>query len=394
MKQYFSTSVALCALGLLGSNVVWAQAATDVNCDGCVQSSDIATNGVRRSNIQNFSINTPKLNNFAVTSEKIKTGAVTESKIADGAVTPDKMNATDANENTRYGLGAFEYNTTGSFNTANGFYALRFNTGGVANTANGSNALNDNTTGYNNTGTGRHALNDNTIGSNNTALGAFAGLYYTTGDYNIVIGADNWGVADESYTTRLGDNAYQTRAFIGGIRGAATGVADAVNVVIDSSGQLGTVSSSRRYKEDIQDMGEVSGRLLDLRPVTFRYKEAYENGEKPLDYGLIAEEVAEVFPELVVYNEEGQPETVKYRLLSSMLLNELQKQYQVNNQQDIQLAEVVELRAQVAEMSQLKAQVAEMSQLKTQVAQLNQLVQQMAKLALPASELVATNTGE
>jgi hypothetical protein len=234
----------------------------------------------------------------------------------------------------------------------------------------GIESLWSNTDGFYNTAVGIHALELNTD-SYNIAIGSYAGANLTTGSHNIDIG--NRGVADERATIRIGDLNHE-RAFIQGIAGVTTGVNDAVNVVVDSNGQLGTVSSSRRYKEDIQDMGEVSGRLLDLRPVTFRYKEAYANGEKPLDYGLVAEEVAEVFPELVVYNEEGQPETVKYRLLSSMLLNEVQKQQ----------VQLVALNTQVSEVGELKAQVA----------QLNQLVQQMAKLALPASELVATNTGD
>ena len=95
--------------------------------------------------------------------------------------------------------------------------------------------------------------------------------------------------------------------------------------MVDSAGQLGTISSSRRFKEEIADMGELTERLLALRPVTFRYKPEVQQGERPLEYGLIAEEVAEVFPDLVVYDEEGQPFTVKYHLLSSMLLNELQR---------------------------------------------------------------------
>jgi hypothetical protein len=103
-------------------------------------------------------------------------------------------------------------------------------------------------------------------------------------------------------------------------------VADAVNVLIDSNGQLGTISSSRRYKEDIADMGDVSARLEALRPVTFRYKKPFANGEKPVQYGLIAEEVAEAFPELTVRNAEGQPETVKYQDLTPLLLNEFLKE--------------------------------------------------------------------
>ena len=140
---------------------------------------------------------------------------------------------------------------------------------------------------------------------------------------NIAIG--NRGVAGEASTIRIGDSL-QTRTFIAGIFGIVTGVNDAATVVIDSNGQLGTISSSRRYKEEIHDMAAASERLLSLRPVTFRYKKAFEGGDKPMQFGLIAEEVAEVFPELVVYNDDGTPEAVKYRLLSTLLLNELQKQ--------------------------------------------------------------------
>ena len=126
---------------------------------------------------------------------------------------------------------------------------------------------------------------------------------------------------------RIGDSAGQTKTFIAGIRAVTTGVNNAQPVVIDSNGQLGTVSSSRRYKEDIADMGDASARLQSLRPVTFRYKKSYDNGEKPIQFGLIAEEVAETFPELAVFNAEGQPETVKYQDLTPLLLNEFLKQH-------------------------------------------------------------------
>lgn len=240
-------------------------------------------------------------------------------------------------------------NTTGSGNTANGVYALFSNTEGVENTASGLGAMNLNTTGSGNTAIGADALRDNVTGQDNIAIGAYSGQFIT-GNSNIAIA--NGGVAGESNTTRIGSN--QSRTFVSGIRGTTPSVADAVAVVIDSNGQLGTVSSSRRYKEDINDMGSASDRLLQLHPVTFRYKESYASGEQPLDYGLIAEEVAEVFPELVVFNDENQPETVKYRLLSSLLLNELQKQHS-------------ELSGQVAEIAELKDQLTELSQLVNQM---------------------------
>ena len=106
-----------------------------------------------------------------------------------------------------------------------------------------------------------------------------------------------------------------------------TGVADAIPVVIDSVGQLGTISSSRRFKEDIRDMGDSTDRLLQLRAVLFRYKQEVAGNDRPMQFGLIAEEVAKIFPELVVFDKEGKPYTVRYHILSSMLLNDLQKQH-------------------------------------------------------------------
>ncbi len=119
-------------------------------------------------------------------------------------------------------------------------------------------------------------------------------------------------------------------------------MADAVAVMIDSNGQLGTVSSSRRFKEDVRDMGDTTSRLLELRPVIFRYKQEVQSGERPLEYGLIAEEVAEIFPELVVYDEEGQPFTIRYHILSSMLLNELQKEHEQAAEQALDLEELTD----------------------------------------------------
>jgi Chaperone of endosialidase len=143
------------------------------------------------------------------------------------------------------------------------------------------------------------------------------------GSNNIYIGRTD---CSESNAIRIGTADKQTRTFVAGIRGITTSVNDVVPVLIDDRGQLGTVNSSRRYKEDIEDMSSASSRLMALRPVTFRYRKPYANGEKPMQFGLIAEEVAQTFPELVVRNKEGQPETVKYQDLTPLLLNEVQKQ--------------------------------------------------------------------
>ena len=135
---------------------------------------------------------------------------------------------------------------------------------------------------------------------------------------------DNEGVPQESDTIRIG--SFQTRAFIAGIWNVITG-SQGVPVFIDVNGQLGTSPSSRRFKEDIRDMGDASSRLMRLRPVTFRYKKEYANGLRPVQYGLIAEEVAKVYPDLVAHSPEGEVYTVQYHKVNTMLLNEVQKQH-------------------------------------------------------------------
>ena len=144
----------------------------------------------------------------------------------------------------------------------------------------------------------------------------------------------------------------QTSFFAAGIRGATTGNNDAIPVVIDSNGQLGTVSSSRRFKEDINDMDTVSSGLMRLRPVTFRYQKPFADGSKPIQYGLIAEEVADVYPDLVAHSADGQIETVKYQVLDSMLLNELQKEHK-QVQEQAETIRVLEARLAAVEKALL-----------------------------------------
>ena len=167
------------------------------------------------------------------------------------------------------------------------------------------------------------ALPNITAGAGNIAIGSNAGSLIPGGNSNnIDIG--NQGTASDSGVIRIG--AVQSELFVAGVRGTTTLNNNAIPVMIDSNGQLGTVSSSRRFKEDIQDMGDASRDLMRLRPVTFRYKQPFADGEKPIQFGLIAEEVAEVYPDLVAYSADGQIETVKYQVLDSMLLNEVQRQ--------------------------------------------------------------------
>jgi hypothetical protein len=248
---------------------------------------------------------------------------------------------TTGNNNTATGWGALSQNTVGEMNTASGTHALADNVIGINNTATGSSALSMNRA-HHNTAFGRSALGQNTTGSNNVALGFTAGFSATTGSFNIYLGSNVSGVAGESNTMYLGKVGTQTKTFIAGVRGITTINPDAIQVLIDSAGQLGTISSSRRFKEDIRDLGDASARLLQLRPVTFRYTQPFAGGAKPIQYGLIAEEVAEVFPDLVVTSADGQVETVQYHKLDAMFINELQRLYR-------------EVQALKAEVERLKA---------------------------------------
>jgi hypothetical protein len=258
------------------------------------------------------------------------------------------FNTTTGEINTASGASALYSNTTGYYNTASGVSALHSNTTGYNNTASGVDALSRNSTGHGNTASGVSALY-NATGSRNVALGNNAGYNITTGTDNIMIGAGQKGNASDKGVIRIGLSTYQTKAFIAGVRGVITGRANAVPVVIDGNGQLGTISSSRRFKEDIEPIGSVSERLLELRPVTFRYKQHYGDGGNPVQFGLVAEEVAQVFPELVVYGEDGEPETVSYHLLSTLLLNEVQMERKIVREQ----AEAISmLQTELAKMNE------------------------------------------
>jgi hypothetical protein len=217
-----------------------------------------------------------------------------------------------------------------------GLAALGFNTTGSNNTTSGFEALNNNTTGNNNTAVGYKALFNATAGSRNTAIGWGAGAALKSGNFNLYLGHP--GAATESATLRLGD--VQARAFIVGVAGKPI---VGTTVVINSAGQLGTVVSSARYKRDIQDMGAQSQKLWQLRPVTFRYK---QDAQGQRQYGLIAEEVAKVYPELVTKGTDGKIESVQYQELIPLLLNEVQHRQQ----------ELTALHAQNAQLQETLAQ--------------------------------------
>jgi hypothetical protein len=302
---------------------------------------------------------------------------------ANGAYALEKNTA--GSENTATGRCALENTTTGSDNTANGCAALNVNTTGYANTATGSYALNANTSGYSNTSAGGYALyanttgvcntaagrsalysngfyalyfnttglrntadgtralNYNSTGQDNIALGYEAGYKVTTGSSNIDIGSQ--GTNEDGGSIRIGVQGTQNQAFVAGVFGTtATG---GVPVYVTSTGQLGTLSSSAKFKRDIQDMGAASDALLALRPVTFKYKTEIDPAGTP-QFGLIAEEVEKVSPDLVVHNADHQVYSVRYEAVNAMLLNEFQKEHQALIEQQKTIADQQKLLQSLA----------------------------------------------
>jgi hypothetical protein len=239
--------------------------------------------------------------------------------------------------------------------------ALRTNTASNFNTAIGSAALAVNT-GEGNTACGNVALFFNT-GSNNTALGNGAGTNLTFGDNNIDIGYIVGGVAGESNTIRIG-NSDITNTFISGISG--TNSPGGVAVFCNSDGKLGVISSSARFKEDIKPMGKASEAILALEPVSFRYKKEIDAQGIP-QFGLVAEEVEKVNPDLIIRDREGKPQTVRYEQVNAMLLNEFLKAHRKMEEQQKQIdALTVQLNEQAAQLQKVSAQV-EMSTPASQV---------------------------
>jgi hypothetical protein len=264
---------------------------------------------------------------------------------------------TTGSYNTAFGTGALSANSTGVDNTASGYQALDHNTYGQQNTATGSSVLLSNTTGSYNTASGTAAMYDNTtgtknvaigtdalyhnaIGSYNIAIGYEAGFYATSGSSNIVIG--NAGLSTDNKAIKIGVQGTQTSTHIAGIYGTPL---SGSQVVVNSSGQLGVIASSERYKTAIASMAERSDRLDQLRPVTFVLKSDPDGG---LQYGLIAEEVARVYPELVIRDDAGRVEGVRYDELAPMLLNEVQKQRAQIKALQTRMQDVAELRAELA----------------------------------------------
>ena len=261
------------------------------------------------------------------------------------------QNNTTGGNNTGMGAGALNSNTTGGSNTASGASALMNNSAGGANTASGVNALLSNTAGNFNTAVGFNALNINSTGSSNIAVGFSAGSNIM-GDNNIDIGSTGGG--GESSTIRIGTSGSQTRAFISGINGVpVTGT----GVSVAADGQLGVAPSSRRFKDDIKPMNNASEALLALKPITFRYKKEIDRAGVE-QFGLVAEEVEKVNPDLVVHDKEGKPYSVRYEQVNAMLLNEFLKEHQKVDAQQKQIdALTVQLRRQEARIQKISDQL-------------------------------------
>jgi trimeric autotransporter adhesin len=298
------------------------------------------------------------------------------------------------------------YNNGSSDNTFVGAGAGVSNRDGDWNTFSGSGAGASNSRGQENTFTG-YSAGAGSLGDDNTIVGAFAGYGFGTGIQNTILGAqagengfgeDNILIGyragyqgnggediyvgnrgfGESNTIRIGNDsggyAKQTATYIAGIFTSDASVVkkatDLVVCVNPSGGLYGAVAgttctlSSRRFKENILDMGDNSSKLFQLRPVTFFYKPQYDDGSHLLQYGLIAEEVAKVYPDMVAYDKEGQPYTVKYQLLAPMLLNELQKQHTVvAAQQDVIKSQQEQIQTQGQQIADLQGRLSRLESL-------------------------------
>ena len=243
--------------------------------------------------------------------------------------------------NTGVGAGTLVLNT-GDNNTATGAGALLSNTTGIYNTANGAFALSSNTNGTSNTAIGYGALLNNMTGVANTAIGPSAGYNVTTGSRNVYIGHDVLG-AEESNTTRI-SNVYDS-------------VATGRQVYVNSDNKIGTLSSSRRYKEEITPMEKASEPILRLKPVTFRYTKDVDP-DQALSFGLIAEDVAKINPELITRDKNGKPQTVRYEAVNAMLLNEFLKEHRKNEEQGATIARLEkDLETMTATLQKVSAQI-------------------------------------
>jgi len=278
--------------------------------------------------------------------------------------------STTARYNTAVGAGTLLVNMAEE-NTATGAGALLNNTIGFQGTANGTFALLSNTTGHNNTAIGVSALVNNTTGSDNVALGNAAGFYATEGNGNVYIGSGTVGVQGESSACYIASIFNRTSV-------------NGVPVLINSDSKLGTTTSSKRFKEEIKPMAKASEALFDLKPVTFRYKKEIDPAGTA-QFGLVAEEVEKVNPDLVVRDKEGKPYSVRYDQVNAMLLNEFLKEHRKVEEQQTTIGKLESTVAQ-----QQKGMEAVTARLDQQAAQIQKVSAQI-ELSGPAPQVVLSN---
>jgi Chaperone of endosialidase len=266
-------------------------------------------------------------------------------------------------------------NITGPGNTADGTDALFSNTTGDHNTASGEDALVSNTTGGTNTASGQNALFNNTTGNGNVALGKNAGFNATTGSNNVYIGTAMAGVAGESNTCYIASVFGQTSA--GGTQ-----------VFINNNNKLGTISSSKRFKQDIKPMNEASDELYALQPVSFRYKKEIDPAGVS-QFGLVAEDVEKVNTDLVVHDKEGKPYSVRYDQVNAMLLNEFLKEHKTVEEQG---ATIMQHRKDFdAAIAQQKKEIEALTATVKQQAALIQKVSAQLEVSKAAPQTVLNN---
>jgi len=335
--------------------------------------------------------NTTGKSNTATGDSALEHNSTGESNTATGAAA--LLNNRVGSRNTATGVNALKFNSSGNGNTATGFGALQDNTTGDDNVAIGRSALANNTTGNGNTATGidallsktvgdrntamgLHALASLTSGNNNVALGEFAGSQISTGSDNIDIG--NKGVAGESTTIRIGTQGTQTATYIAGIRNP---IVNGMPVAVSMDGQLGLAPvSSKRFKDEIKLMDKASEAILAFKPVTFHYKKALDlTGTQ--QFGLVAEDVEKVNPDLILRDAEGKAYTVRYDAVNAMLLNEFLKEHRKSEKKE---ATIAELKAEIATLS---------AGMKERAAQIQKVSAQLAAASPSHGRLEVSNPG-
>jgi hypothetical protein len=354
------------------NNLALGQGALDANTDGdrnvAIGAQALGAHGVSDTvgvGYQALASNTTGMHNAALGFQVLRSNTTGGLNVGIGAGAL-ATNITGS-FNTATGGGALQDNIRGSTNTATGANALGSNTTGGANTATGNNALFNNTDGSMNTVVGDNAMFRNVHGSTNTAIGYRALQSNTTGGFNVALGdGAGSGVFTANDVICIGHRVAGVNVtgtcFIGNIRGVTTQNANAVPVLIDGAGQLGTASSSRRYKTEIKPMDKASDSILALKPVSFRYK---VHKDTTAQFGLIAEDVAEVNPDLVIYDSGGEPYTVRYDAVNAMLLNEFLKEHR--KVQELEANDVQQQNAIKALTAMLKEQAAQIQKVSAQL---------------------------